>query len=252
MTVEMIESPPKVLEKVLEVNPLEPKAVFMVKNGIGGEREMTVTLSSWQSTICSALDELKKIKEGQVRVRERGRMISKIISGGRTPGSGRPYSSIEKKQIRLQIVKDEEKINLAMEINRRRRTVLIKQGNWLLVSPQEFPLKVRVKNAGDDDLVAGEPLNSKEAAWRMYVLQEGKDFTSHPNVRIVKEFFVLRRDVFFKNEDKPGEAAEKLDEFRRKISSGVPDELVTVFKKINEFDFKKPLLSELETLKKEV
>lgn len=250
MTIEinfLIDVPLNVSEEMKGGKLQEPKAVFLVKNGTGEEREITVTLSSWKSTIRSALDELKRIKEGQERVRERSRMISKR----KTSGSGRPYSSTEKKQILSQIGRDRERIDQAMEISRRERTVLVRQGNWLLVSSSLCPLKVRVKNVGEDELVSGEPLNGGNAAWRMFVLQEGEDLAFHPNVRFVKEFFVLRRDVFFQNEDKPGEAVKKLDVFRGRVSELVPDELVPVFKRIGEFDFRRPLLPELETLRKE-
>lgn len=247
MTVEMIESLPKVPEGVLEINSLEPMAVFLVKNGTGGEREMTVTLSSWKSAVNSAIEEREKIKEGQGRVKERARTVSKR----KTAGAGRPYSSTEKRQILSQIEKDREKIDLEVAVNCRRRTVLVRQSNWLLVSPPECPLKVRINGEGSDDVIAGEPLNKGEAAWRMFVFQEGKNLAHHPNVRIVKEFFVLRRNVFFRIEDKPGEAVKKLDELRSKILDYVPDELVPVFRKINEFDFRKPLLPELEILRRE-
>lgn len=243
MTVEMIKFLLKVSEEV-PVDSLEPKVVFLVKNGTDEEREMTVTLSSWKVAAHSVIGERRKIKKDQERVQ--------VMSKRKTTGAGKPYSKIEKRQILLQIKKDKKKIDLEMEINRRMRTALVWQGNWLLISPSQCPLNVRFKDAGDDELVAGEPLNEGEAAWRMFVLQEEKDLASHTKIRMVKEFFVLRRDVFFKNEDEPGEAAKKLEEFKHRILDAIPDELVPVFKKIAELeDFRKPFLPELETLRRQ-
>ncbi|PIV00451.1 hypothetical protein COS54_03035 [Candidatus Shapirobacteria bacterium CG03_land_8_20_14_0_80_39_12] len=243
MAVEKIESLLSVPEGMPKVNPSEPMVIFLVQNGTGEKREITVTLSGWRSTARLTIEELRMIKQDRERVKERSRK--------KTTGTGKPYSSTEKRQIRSKIEKDREEIELAMKTNYQKRTALIRQSTWLLVSPPWSPLKVRINGESSSELITGEPLNEDEAAWRMFVLQEGKVLASHPYIKKVKSFFVLRREVSFSSKDKAKEAAAKLEEFRRQISPSVPDELVPVFRKISELNFSRPLLSELETLRRE-
>lgn len=225
---------------------LEPKVIFFVQNGTGNEEERVVTLSDWKDSVTSALNGLNKLQRDLGQLKMRTQAMQRV-----TTTRGKPYSSPEKRQINSQVRKDRKRVNATLEQNRGSRLALAEQGKWLLLSPPGEPLKVRLRTDKQGEIVSGNPLDSGEAAWRMFVFQESEDLWTHPDIGMLREYFFLRRAASLKIEGRKGEAEERLEDFRDKATSSFPDELAQVFTNISRLDFTKPLLPGLGTLLRE-
>lgn len=225
---------------LFEPSSLEPKVIFFVQNGTGNEEERVVTLSDWKDSVTSAVNGLNRLQRDLARLKTRTQAMQK-----RNTTRGKPYSSTEERQILSQIMKDRKRFNATLEQNRESRLVLAEQGKWLLLSPPEEPLKVRLKTDKQSEIVSGNPLDSGEAAWRMFVFQESEDLWTHPDIGMLREYFFLRRAASLMVVG----SEERLEDFRKKATNLFPDELAGVFSKICSLDFKKPLLPGLGTLK---
>jgi len=244
MTPEIDQEP--VLFEPISLEPLEPKVIFVVQNGTGNEEKRVVTLSDWKNAVSPALNGLDRLQRDLDQIRKRTQAIQK----GRTTRA-KPYSSTEKRQILKQIRNDRERVSTSLGQNRRSRLVLAEQGRWLSLSPPEEPLEVRLKTGEQGEVVSGNPLSSGEAAWRMFVFQEPEDLWTHPSIEMLREYFLLRRAVGLQIEGRRGEAEERLDDFRKRATSLIPEELEGVFRRVSSYDFTEPLLPELETLLKD-
>lgn len=226
---------------------LEPKVIFLVQNGASVE-ERVVTLSDWKDSVKSAKDGLNKLQRDLAQIKERTQKMQR----GKTTRR-KPYSSTEKKQNFGRNRKDRERVNDALEQNRKSRRILAEQGKWLLLSPSEEPLKVRLRTDKQGEIVSGNPLDSEEAAWRMFVFNESEALWTHPRIGMLKEYFFLRQAASLMTEGEQ-EIEKKLAEFRNKASRLIPpdeqDELAGVFSRITNLDFRQPPLPGLEALLK--
>lgn len=230
---------------LFEPSSLEPIVIFFVQNGTGNEEERVVTLSDWKDSVTSALNGLKKLQRDLGQLKMRTQAMQRV-----TTTRGKPYSSPEKNQINSQIRKDRKRVKATLGQNRVLRLALAEQGKWLLLSPPEVPLRVRLKIGEQAEVISGNPLTPEEASWRMFVFNESEALWNHPDIEMLKKYFFLRRAARFSTEDEQ-EIQGKLVDFRNRTTSLIPDELVEVFSRITSYDFKGPLLPGLETLQKD-
>ena len=228
-----------------ELSLSEPRAVFLVTDGVGREEETTMTLSEWKSSVKSAAAEWKSLKTRLAQIRGRERNVSRRKSRG----TERP--SVEKRQILSQIKKDSNIVDSEIGRNRSRRKRLAREGRWLLRSSPENPLRVKLNADGSDEIISGKPLDEAESAWRIFALREGDKLVAHPSASDVRQYFMLRRNEQLGIEKVPGEARSVLDIFLQQAVDRIPEELTLTCSRISNLDFQKPLLPEFEILQRE-
>lgn len=237
-----------VVESQPLLTPPEPRAFFIFLDGSGIKKKEEITFTQIRERISQEGKQsrlihhkLKELHGRRNRLEERG-----------VTGSGKSYNTTERRQILKQISGEETDINTNLAKAKKASNFLQRLAKWLLVSPGEQPLTVRLEDNQEGHLVDGTPLKVEEAHWRLFVINEVPKTWDHLQIALAKEYFLICWSLKNPGEKKPEELKEAelaLQNFQKEKSEMIPDNLAPVFRKITGYDFRKPLLPELETLK---
>lgn len=210
--------------------PPEPAVIVISQDGKGELTRNTVTLREFEESI----------KKFAVKKRELNQR-REVWKRKKFTSHGKRYSSSERKAVSSELAKEEQ-------VNQQQAGRLLDLSEWLIKSPGEKPLSVLIEKDGKAKIIEGSPLEENEAAWRLFVIKCAPEVSQHPNLGIVREYFLRRRKAL--ETDKTPEALSELERFQREIANALffPEELVPVMAKITEHDFRRPLLPVLEIL----
>lgn len=230
-------------------NSFEPKIVFQFQDGLGGMTTQIETFHGIKERIRQAISAtrplvatLRSLHVERNRIQKRG-----------VTGSGKPYNRSERRQILRQIGIQEADTMAKLRNALSNGTRVIEQTDWLIRSPAEKPLTVLFVDGRQGKLVSGEPLREEEACWQVFMADKNEPgFWNHPKIYLARNYFIAR-NILGRQEEIPPEKKEQAEKFLGYLqlnANDIPDDLVPLIRKITDLDFSRPLLPELETLKK--
>lgn len=239
--------------KTLPENSCEPAAVFIYDgyDGDGKTEERLVRYTDLRNGLSNLISQAPPLES---RLKQLHITLDRWRKKGKTP-SGKPYSSAEKNQILAPREAEESRLRRVVKQNKITGRLLTEIAKWVVVSPREKLLTIRIEDKGKNEFegkpVLGEPLSEDEAAWRVFVFTQFPQLWGDPSIELAKQYFLLRRTKVLGSTDRAAEAEEALEKLRAKADSpSLSPEMIFNFRLINAFDFKKPLLPELETLRR--
>jgi hypothetical protein len=109
----------------------------------------------------------------------------------RTP-AGKLYSRPERRQMLAQAKQAKDQLADELSAVRNQKRILVEEAGWVLASPSENPLTVRLSSHGRrSELISGTPLNDpEEIAWRVCVSEVFPELWGHPQQHRLRENFL--------------------------------------------------------------